>query len=531
MTNSLDDAAKNADLIMMVGTNAEEAHPVMGMRLRKAVERGAKLIVADPRDIRLASKADIHLKLKPGTNVAFAHGMCHVIIEEGLLNQDFIDSRCDNFEAMASMVKTYTPERVAEICEIDKDDLISAARLFASVKNASLVYCLGVTEHTHGVDGVVSLANLVLLTGNIGRPGAGLNPLRGQNNVQGACDMGAAPGDFPGYQKVDNPEVLAKFQDAWNTTLPSKPGIKATDCFPKMITKDIRGLLIIGEDPMRTDADINHVRHALESLDFMVIGELFMTETAKLADVILPMKSYAEKDGTFTNSERRVQRVRHAVSIDGDVRSDYDVFADIARRMGYNQPTLTASEIFAEAASLAPMLGGISYERLESAEVGGRGLQWPCPSADHPGTPILHTQTFPIGRAVFSTAEYRPSTESACSEYPLIMMTGRVLHHYNAAAMTDKAPGVEELGCESFIELNTLDAQDLGIIDGERVAVSSRRGSITSLARVSDKTNPGYTWMPFHYEDGNANLLTIAALDPVSSTPEFKVCAIKVEKI
>jgi formate dehydrogenase alpha subunit len=530
MTNSIEDVCEQAEVILLVGSNPEEAHPVMGMRLRQAVERGAKLIVVDPRTIDLAKQADIHLKLKPGTNVAFANGMVNVLINEGLVDADYVRNRTEGFEELKAMVADYTPERVAEICDIDARDLVAAAKMYANADKAPIIYCLGVVEHSTGTEGVMSLSNLALVAGKLGKPGCGINPLRGQNNVQGACDMGAGPADYTGYQKVANDEVRAKFERAWGVPLPTTPGIKATECFPAMIEGRIKGLFLFGEDPVRTDPDTYHVIHALESLEFLVVEELFMTETAKYADVILPGRSYAEKEGTFTNTERRVQRVRKAVEGPAGPRLDTDVFADIMRRMGYNQPPLTGAQIMAEVASLTPSYGGISHSRLDSWRNHGRGLQWPCPTSDHPGTRIMHVEEFSRGKAAYSLAKYRPSAELPDAEYPLIMMTGRVLAHYNAQAMTGRTEGLNQIDGTSFIEVNTQDAAAAGIADGDRVAVTSRRGRIESTARVSGKTNPGQVWMPFHFQDGNANWLTNAALDNISSTPEYKVCAVRVEK-
>ena len=530
MTNPIADIAENAEVIMLVGSNPEEAHPVIGMQLRKAVERGTKLIVVDPRDIGLARKADIHLKLNPGTNVAFANGMARELIHAGLIDQAFIDERSEGFADFAAMVEKYTPEFVAETCGIDARDLVAAAHTYGQAGAAAIVYCLGVTEHTGGTEGVMSLSNLAMITGNFGKPGCGVNPLRGQNNVQGACDMGATPGDFPGYQKLANPEVMARFEQHWGVEIPKWKGTYATDCFPKMISGDIKGLFIFGEDPVRTDPDTAHVIRALKSLDFLVVDDLFLTETAKCADVVLPGRSYAEKEGTFSNTERRVQRIRTAVTIPGETRLDTDIFIDLMNRMGYAQPQLTSAQIMDEIAELTPSFHGISHERLDSAEVAGAGLQWPCKGPDHPGTPIMHVGQFTRGKGAFSLAEYIPAAELPDADYPLMLTTGRVLAQYNACAMTDKTPGLNEISGSSFIEMNCEDAAALGVADGDRVRVSSRRGSIESTAHVSGKTNPGQTWMPFHFQDGNANWLTNAALDRICSTPEYKVCAVRVEK-
>ena len=530
MTNTIADITQDSEVIMLVGSNPEHAHPVIGMQIRQAVQRGAKLIVVDPRDIDLSRQADIHLKLRPGTNIAFANGMMHIFIEEDLIDHEFIEKRTEHFEEIKKVVAEYTPERVAEICRIDPDKLREAARLYAKAKTAPVIYCLGVTEHHTGTHGVISLSNMVMMVGKFGKRGCGLNPLRGQNNVQGACDMGADPKQFPGYQNLDIPEVMDKFEKAWGTKLNHEIGTKATECFGKMTTGEIRGLFIFGEDPMQTDPNTRHVLRALSSLDFLVVDELFMTETAKLADVILPGRSYAEKEGTFTNTERRVQRVRKAVEIEGETREDTWIFTEIMNRMGYPQPHLTAAEIMDEIASVTPNFAGISHERLDSTEVAGRGLQWPCRSKDKPGTEIMHVGKFARGLGCFIPTRHVPSMELPDEDYPIIMMTGRILYHYNACAMTDKVEGLNEMAPDSFIELNTEDAEKLEVRDGDMVNVSSRRGKIQARAVVSEKTNPGECWMPFHYI-GGANWLTSDALDSISKTPEYKVCTVKVEKI
>ena len=530
MTNSIEDVTSQADLIMMVGTNTEEAHPVFGMRIRQAVERGCRLIVVDPRDIGLTARADLHVKLRPGTNVAFANGVLHVLVAEDLVDHAYIEERTKGFEDLKKLVEPYTPERVAEICNVRPDDIVSAARMYAAAPNAAILYCLGVTEHSTGTAGVMALSNIAMACGKIGRPGCGVNPIRGQNNVQGACDMGASPMDMTGYQKVVNPEVRAKFAKAWGRDLPAETGLMATQSFPAMIEGRIKGAYIFGEDPVRTDPDTHHVIRALESLDFLVVEELFLTETAKYADVVLPGRSYAEKEGTFTNTERRVQRVRKAVEGPAGPRLDTDVFCELMNRMGYPQPHLTAAQIMDEMASVTPSYGGMSHARLDAPETAGRGLQWPCASADHPGTPILHVGRFTAGLGSFSLGEYQPSAELPDDAYPLMLTTGRVLAQYNACAMTGRTDGIDQMENSSFIELNTADAARLGVADGDRVRVSSRRGALESTARVSDKTSPGETWMPLHFQDGNCNWLTNAALDPVARVPEFKVCAVRVER-
>ena len=530
MTNTIDDITQQAQVILLVGSNPEEAHPVLGMQIRKAVKHGTRLIVVDPRDIGLARQADIHLKLRPGTNVAFANGMVNVLIERGLIDRDFIEQRTEGFEELRRMVEDYTPERVAEICGIDARDLVAAAEMYGRADRAPILYCLGVTEHSTGTAGVAGLSNIAMVCGKIGRPGCGVNPIRGQNNVQGACDMGAMPTDFPGYQKVADPQVVAKFERGWGTTLSHGVGLRSTEILPAAIEGRVKGLFIFGEDPVRTDPDTQHVIRALTSLDFLVVDELFMTETAKYADVVLPGRSYAEKEGTFTNTERRVQRVRKAVEGPDGSMLDTDIFTEIMNRMGYAQPHLSAAEIFDEMASLTPSMGGMSHRRLDAPETRGRGLQWPCPTPDHPGTPILHVGRFARGTGQYLPNDYQPSAEQPDDAYPLIMSTGRILYQYNACAMTGRTAGLNEIQSTSFIELNTADAAARGIADGDRVRVSSRRGHILSWARVSDKTDPGVTWMPFHFQDGNSNWLVGDALDPTCKVPEFKVVAVQVRK-
>ena len=528
MTNPIYDITHDVDCILLVGSNPEEAHPVVGMQIRKAVKFGkTRLIVVDPRDIGVTQFADVHLKLRPGTNVAFANGMMNVIINEGLQDQDFIDNYTEDYEKIKELVKDYTPEKVGEICHIDPEMLIEAARMYATAEKAPIIYCLGVTEHSTGTEGVMSMSNLALLTGKLGKSGCGVNPLRGQNNVQGACDMGALPTDYPGYQKVDNPEVKEKFEKAWGVTLSDKPGLKATDVFPAAIEGKIKGLYICGEDPIVSDPDTEHIKQALKSLDFFVIQELFMTKTAEYADVILPGVSYAEKEGTFTNTERRVQRIRKAVTVDGDMRLDTDIIIDLMNAMGYPQKQLTSAEIMDEIASVTPSFAGISHQRLDN----GESLQWPCTSKNHPGTYIMHANGPVRGKALFYPAEFEPSKELPDEEYPFVLTTGRILYHYNAAAMTSRSKGLVDIANEGFIEINYKDADKLGIENGEKVKVSSRRGEITAKARVGRKVSQGETWMPFHFADSPVNELTNAALDNFARIPEYKVCAVNVEKM
>lgn len=527
MTNPIADITGDVDLIMLIGSNPEEAHPVIGMQIRQAVQRGAKLIVVDPRVIELAKRADVHLRVRPGTNVAFANGMLHVMIAENLVDEEFIAERTEGFEELKDLVSDYTPERVAEICNIDPDRLREAARMYALADKAPIIYCLGVTEHSSGTEGVMSLSNLAMATGKLGRPGCGINPLRGQNNVQGGCDMGAQPGDFPGYQKVDAAGVVHKFEKAWGTELSREVGTMATDIFPAAARGEVKGLFSYGEDPVKTDPDTAHIVKALESLEFFAVIELFMTDTAKYADVVLPGLSFAEKTGTFTNTERRVQMVRQAVEPGPGMRPETEVLADLMRRMGYDQPTLTPAQIMDEIASVTPSFGGISHARLEAGET----LQWPCPTPESTGTPILHVGEFTRGKGRFFPAPYRPPAETPDEQYPFILMTGRMLYHYNNGAMTLRDAGLREIADTSYIELNEEDAARLGVADGDTVVVTSRRGRIETRADVGTRVSPGETWMPFHFDDGPVNELTNAALDEYARIPEYKVCAIRIEAL
>lgn len=526
MTNPIHDITHDVDVIMLVGSNPEEAHPVVGMQIRQAVKRGTKLIVVDPREIGLSKQADIHIRLRPGTNVAFANGMMNVMINEDLIDHDYIDKNVEGFEELKDVVKEYTPQKVAEICHIDEDMLIEAARMYATARKAPIIYCLGVTEHSTGTEGVMSMSNMAVLCGKIGREGCGVNPLRGQNNVQGACDMGAMSTDYPGYQKVDNEQVRLKFEKAWGVSLNPNQGLRATEVFPAAIEGKIKGLYICGEDPMVSDPDTTHIIKALESMEFIVVQDLFMTKTARYADVILPAKSFAEKEGTFTNTERRIQRIRKAITLEGEMRADTDIIIDLMNAMGYKQPYLTPSQIMDEIAELTPGYHGVSYERLDA----GESLQWPCPDKDHSGTPIMHVGHPARGKALLYPAEFKEAKELPDEEYPFILTTGRILYHYNAFSMTSRSKGLMEIEGEGYIELNYKDVDRLGVKSGDMVVVSSRRGTIEAKARVGRKVSQGETWMPFHFPDSPVNMITNAALDEYARIPEYKVCAVKLEK-
>jgi formate dehydrogenase major subunit len=525
MTNSIDETA-GTEVFFITGSNTTETHPVIGARIRQAKASGAKIIVAEPRRIDLAKNAEVFLQITPGTNVALYNGMMNVIIEEGLQDEAFITERTENYADLVEIIGNYPPERAAEICGIDAEQLKEAARLYAKAATAAIYYSMGVTQHSTGTAGVMGISNLALLTGNIGKESCGVNPLRGQNNVQGACDMGCLPGDLPGYQKIANPEVRAKFSRAWGVELSDRPGHTVTEIIPMAGRGEIKGLYIMGENPMLSDPDQKHVQQALETLDFLVVQDIFLTETAQLADVVLPAASFAEKDGCFTNTERRVQRVRKAIEPVGQSKADWQILTELMTRFGYHQSYGSASEIQDELAALTPSYGGINYARLEKET-----LQWPCPTTDHPGTRLLHRDKCARGRGLFKPWEFQPSAELPCSDYPLILTTGRILYHYHTKTMTGKVAGLNKLFPGSFVEIHPSTAQKLGIKDGEKIAVATRRGQIEAQAKLTDKLKETVIFMPFHFADGPANALTNPVLDPIAKIPEFKSCAAKVEKL
>lgn len=526
MTNPIADITEDVDMILLVGSNPEEAHPVIGAQIRQAIQRGTQVVVVDPRKINLVKDSALHLQVQAGTNVAFANGMMHVILKEGLADRHFIEERTEGFSDLEKMVADYTPEKVAEICHIHPEDLIQAARMYAKAEKAPIIYCLGVTEHSTGTEGVMSMSNLAMLVGKVGKPGCGVNPLRGQNNVQGACDMGCMPYDFSGYQKVNNPEVIDKFEKAWHVPLNRNTGLTSTKVLPAATSGNVKGLYIFGEDPIVTDPDTGHVRQALESLDFLVVQELFMTETAAYADVVLPGISYAEKDGTFTNTERRVQRVRKAVEPRGQAREDYEIFCEVMTRMGYPCAYESAKEIMKEISAVTPSFGGINYERLEK-----ESLQWPCRSLTDPGTPIMHVGSFARGKGLFKAIPYKQAQELPDEEYPYLMSTGRMLYHYNTRAMTGRTEGINQIANHSYIEINAVDAQALGIQEGDKVEVHSRRGKIETYAAVGNRVFPQEVFMTFHFPDGNVNEITNAVFDDIATIPEYKVCAVAIKPV
>jgi len=525
MTNTIDDL-EEANAILVIGSNTTEAHPIIGLRIKKAVmQNDCKLIVAEPRHIRLCFYADRWLQHMPGTDVALLNGMMNVIIEEGLYDKEFVAERTEGFEELAEMVKDYTPEKAAEITGVAADDIREAARTFAAADCAAIVYAMGITQHTTGTDNVVTVANLSMLTGNIGKPGAGVNPLRGQNNVQGACDVGALPNVFTGYRSVLDAEVRKEFEKAWGVELPSEPGLTATAMIDAAAAGNLKAMYIIGENPMLSDANIHHAEEALNKLDFLVVQDIFLTETAELADVVLPAASFAEKEGTFSATDRRVQRVRKAIEAPGEARGDNEIIADLSKRMGYEMANVEPAAVMDEIASLTPQYAGISHARLDT----GITLHWPCPDAEHPGTPILHTKYFTRGKGWFCPVPYKAPAEQADADYPLVLTTGRVLWQYHTGTMTRKSEGINEIDPHGKVWISPDDAEKYGIETGKEVVVSTRRGEIDIEAMVTERMPNGVIFVPFHYVEAAANVLTNNAVDPVSKVPEFKVSAAKVK--
>jgi len=537
MTNPIDDIY-HADLILIIGSNTHEQHPLIARRVVRAVrDRGARLIVADPRAIGLAGFSELFIRQRPGTDVALLNGMMHVILAEGLADEAFIAERMDldSYKGLKAVLAAYPPVHAAEITGVPADDIRRAARLYGEAGRATILYAMGITQHISGTDNVTTVANLAMLTGNVGREGTGVNPLRGQNNVQGACDMGGLPNVYPGYQSVTAEAVGAKFGQAWGHVPPPRVGLT----LPEMVHAagdGIRGLFVMAENPLLSDADANHVRAAFERLDLLVVQDIFFTETAQLADIVLPGASFAEKDGTFTNTERRVQRVRRAVEPPGEAHPDWQIILDLARRIHSLQPTHSTAPfaswdypspgaVMDEIAALTPSYGGIGHERLEA-----QGLQWPCPTPDHPGTPTLHKDRFALGKGRFVPAEYRPPAEEPDADYPFVLTTGRILFHYHTGTMTRRSPILTDQINEPFVEIHPADAARLGIAEGDRVRVQSRRGEVDLVARVTETVPPGVVFIPFHFAEAPANALTHGALDPTAKIPEFKVCAVRVTR-
>ncbi len=529
MTNSIDEI-EHAPVIFIIGSNTTEQHPLVGRRILRAVrERGAQLIVADPRAIDITGFASIHLQLKPGTNIALLNGMIGVILAENLHDEEFIGQRTEGFDALQETVARYPLDKVSAITGVPAEDIRKAARLYATAERASIIYCMGVTQHASGTNGVMAVANLAMVTGNVGKESTGVNPLRGQNNVQGACDMGALPNVFSAYQQVASPEARSKMESAWKVEgLSDKPGLTLTEMMAAAHHRTIKSLYIMGENPMVSDPDLRHVKESLESLEFLVVQDMFLTETAQLADVVLPASSFAEKDGTFSSTDRTVQRVRKAIEPLAGCREDWRIIGEIGRLMGYDGLTYSSpEEIMKEITSVTPSYGGITYERLEEG-----GIAWPCPTPTHPGTPFLHKDRFSRGKGKFAPVEFVPPAELPDDAYPLTLTTGRVLYHYHTGSMTRRSPTLTAQLNEGYVEVNFDDATKLGVSGGETVRIVSRRGEISVKARITHIIPAGTVFIPFHFAESAANMLTSgSSLDPVAKIPELKVCAIRMEKV
>ena len=525
MTNDIA-GIKHADVILIIGSDTSAAHPVIANRIKQAIRFGkSKLIVIDPKEIEMVKFATIYARQRCGSDVAVLNGIMREIIANDWHDKAYIAERCEGFDDLKKAVEEYTPEKVEQLSGIPAAQLREIAALFGKADTASVFYAMGITQHTTGVDNVRSVANLQMLCGNIGKDGGGVNPLRGQSNVQGACDMGGLPNVFSGYQQVADEKANAKFSAAWQRELPKKPGLPLTEMLNAAAQGTLKALYIMGENPMISDPDLNHAKHALEALDFLVVQDIFLTETALLADVVLPAASYAEKDGTITNTERRVQRMRKAVKSPGQAKEDWVIIQEIAKAMGCDWNYQSAQEIMEEMRQLTPSYAGITWERI-----GANGLQWPCPTLEHPGTPYLHKGTFARGKGAMVGIAFKEPAELPDAEYPLVLTTGRVLQHFHTGTMTRKTAGLNNLA-GPMVMISVEDAEALGIGNSERIRVSSRRGSIEAPAFVTRQIGKGTIYIPFHYHEAAANVLTNPALDPIAKIPEYKACAARVSKI
>lgn len=540
MSNSMDDVAERSAALFVIGSNTTEQHPVFGAKIRQAVrKRGVKLVVADPRKIDLTEFACLHLRHKSGTDIALLNGLMHIILENSWEDRDFIAARTEGFQDFRETIREYPPEKVSEVTGVPTEELYQAAAILATNKPMAVIWAMGITQHIVGVRNVMDLANLQMLLGNLGVPGGGVNPLRGQNNVQGACDMGGLPNVFPGYQAVTSDEVRGKFEEAWGISLSGTAGMTVTDLIPAAGEGKIRALYILGEDPVTSDPDSNHIRHCLDTCDFILLQEIFPSETSQYADVLLPGASFAEKTGTFTNTERRVQMSRQAIDLPGQARPDWQITADLAQRVlssGERRVTggvysgwdyAHTTQVMAEIAALTPIYAGVSHERVER----GERLQWPVKDGRHPGTPILHVGQFPRGKGKFVPVDHIPPAELPDNEFPMLLSTGRVLYHWHGGSMTRRARGLMEVYDRPLIEVNPEDAEQLGINGKSQLRITSRRGSIEAEGWVTDRVPPGMVYANFHFPQAGANELTIAALDPVAKIPEYKICAVRVEAV
>lgn len=526
MTNSIDEI-DGADCILVIGSNTTGQHAIIASKIMRARQRGAKLIVIDPRRIPLTEYADLFLQVKPGTNVALSNGLICILIEKGLIDETFIRERTEGFEELREKVKEYPPDRVSKITGIGPELLEKAAVIYGRAERAMILYAMGVTQHTTGTDNVMSVANLAMATGNIGRPSTGVNPLRGQNNVQGACDMGALPNVLTGYKSVSDLEAKTLYEKKWGLSLPDKPGLTLIEMIESARKGDLRGMLVVGENPVLSDPDTTHLKEALQRLDLLVVQDIFLTETAKLAHVILPATTFAEKEGTFTNTDRRVQRVRKAIEPLGESKPDWQIISGLAKEIGaqgfdFDSP----KEIMREIASLTASYAGITYERLDRGEV----LQWPCPNESHPGTPFLYEKGFARGKGKFFAIDYQPPHELPDDAYPFLLTTGRIPFHFHGGSMTRRIETLNREVPTGYMNISSEDAHKLGVKEGQTVKVRSRRGEISIHARISEEVQPGIVFIPMHFSECPVNTLTDKTFDPVAKIPGFKVCAVNIER-
>lgn len=523
MTNDIAGTTKS-DVALIIGSDTSEAHPVIAARLKMAAKKGMKIIVIDPKEIRMADYAQIYACQRPGTDVAVLNAMMHVIIKNGWEDKEFIAERCEGYEALKAEVENFTPEQAEKISGVPAKTIEKIAEMFAKAPTAAVYYSMGITQHITGVDNVKSIANLQMLCGNMGKVGGGVNPLRGQSNVQGACDLGALPVVYTGYQKVDLPEVKEKFEKFWNCKLNPSAGMPLTVAVDKAYEGEMKAFYIMGENPMISDPDLNHARKAFEKLELLIVQDIFMTETAKLAHVVLPATTWGEKTGTFTNTERRVQLLNKALEAPGEAKDDWEIHQMLANKMGQNWNYNNSQDIFNEITACTPSYAGMSYERIKEI-----GLHWPCPTKEHPGTPVLHVGKFPKGKGTFFAVPFKPPAEVPDEEYPLYMTTGRILEQFHTATMSGKTKGLNNLAGPSAM-ISVADAESIGISNSDKVRVTSRRGTIVTNAFVTKRIPKGTVYVPFHFAEAPANMLTNNALDPIAKIPELKVCACKIEK-
>jgi formate dehydrogenase alpha subunit len=526
MTNSIAEI-EAAGCIFIIGSNTSACHPLIARRVFLAKEKGAKLIVADPRRIQLSAIADVAVNQRLGSDVALLNGMMHLIIKNGWEAKDYIAARTEGFDELRESLEIYTPAYVQKITGVNPRDLEKMSELYARHRPATLLYAMGITQHTTGVDNVKAVCNLAMITGNVGFPSSGVNPLRGQNNVQGACDMGGLPNVFPGYQLVANPDSNAKFSKAWGRPLSDKPGLTIPDMVKAIDSGKLKALYVVGENPKLSDPDMNHLRHVMKKLDLLIVQDLFLSETAQGADVVLAAAATAEKDGTFTNTERRCLRLNKAVEPAGDSLADWEIVCRLATAMGYPMTYRNPEEIFQEMAALTPSYAGMSYERL-----GIDGLQWPCPTAEHPGTMFLHKDKFTRGLGKLHAVAYQDPAELPDALYPYFLTTGRMFAHYHTGTMTRVSSALDREQPTGYVEINPEDAGRLAVKEGDLLVISSLRGRIEAPAKITSSVLPGNLFLPIHFGENPTNVLTNAeAVDPLAKIPEFKVSKAQVEKV